>query len=78
MQEWWEETSTTILRVGQGVLGVTTGRRAPGDKETWWWNAKVQEVIKAKKVAKMIWKHHEGKMTKIKGESNTLLRSGVS
>ena len=55
VQEWWEETSTTILRVGQEVLGMTTGRRPPGDKETWWWNDKVQEVIKAKKVAKKIW-----------------------
>ena len=24
---------------------MTTGRRPPGDKETWWWNDKVQEVI---------------------------------
>ena len=55
VQEWWEETSTRILRVGQEVLGMTTGRRPPGDKETWWWNDKVQEVIKAKKVAKKIW-----------------------
>ena len=45
VQEWWEETSTTILRVGQDVLSMTTGRRPPGDKETWWWNDKVQEVI---------------------------------
>ena len=45
VQEWWEETSTTILRVGQEVLGMTTGRRPPGDKETWWWNDKVQEVM---------------------------------
>ena len=34
---------------------MTTGRRPPGDKETWWWNDKVQEVIKAKKMAKKIW-----------------------
>ena len=34
VQEWWEETSTTILRVRQEVLGMTTGRRPPGDKET--------------------------------------------
>ena len=34
---------------------MTTGRRPPGDKETWWWNDKVQEVITAKKVAKKIW-----------------------
>ena len=28
VQEWWEETSTTILRVGQDVLGMPTGRRS--------------------------------------------------
>ena len=54
VHEWCEETSTTILRVGQEVLGMTTGRRPTGDKETWWWNNKVQEVIKAKKVVKKI------------------------
>ena len=54
VQEWWEETSSTILRVGEEVLGMTTGRRPPGDKETWWWNYNVQEVIEDKKVAKKI------------------------
>ena len=38
-----------ILRVGHEVLSITAGRRSPGDNETWWWNDKVQEVIKAKK-----------------------------
>ena len=38
VQEWWEENSTVILRAGQEVLGMTTGRRPPGDKDTWWWN----------------------------------------
>ena len=33
---------------------MTTGRRPQGDKETWWWNDKMQEVIKAKTVAKKI------------------------
>ena len=61
------------------MLGVTNGWRAPGDKETSWWNAKVQEVINAKKNGKDdMGIHYEGNMTKIKGESNTLLRSGVS
>ena len=55
VQEWREETSTMILRVGQEMLGMTTGRRPPGDKDTWRWNDKVQEAIKAKKVAKKIW-----------------------
>ena len=49
VQEWWEERSTTIFREGQGVLSITAGRRSPGDKETWWWNDNVQEVIKAEK-----------------------------
>ena len=34
-QKWWEEASYTILRVGQEVLGMTTGRRPPCDKDTW-------------------------------------------
>ena len=34
---------------------MTTVRRPPGYKETWWWNDKVQEAIKAKKVAEKIW-----------------------
>ena len=33
--------STTILRVGHGVLIIAAGRTSPGDKETWWWNDKV-------------------------------------
>ena len=36
------------MRVGHEVLSITTGRRSPRDKDTWWWNDKVQEVIKAK------------------------------
>ena len=38
VQEWWEETSMTILRVGQDVLSITAGRTPPGDKGTRWWN----------------------------------------
>ena len=53
VQEWWEETSTRILRVGQEVLGMTTERRPPGDKETWWWNDKVHDVITAKTEARL-------------------------
>ncbi|XP_061692833.1 uncharacterized protein LOC133509626 [Syngnathoides biaculeatus] len=34
----------------QRVLGVSSGRK--GEKETWWWNPKIQEVIKGKRLAK--------------------------
>ena len=53
-QKWWEEASSTILIAGQEVLGMTTGRRPPCDKDTWWRNDTEQDVIKAKKVTKKI------------------------
>ena len=34
---------------------MTTGRRPPGDKDTLWWNDKVQEVMKPNKETKKIW-----------------------
>ena len=59
VQDWWEDRSKVILRVGQEVLGMSTGRRPPGDKETWWWKESVQEMIKAKKEAKKKWETSE-------------------
>ena len=55
VQELWEENSIVILRVGQEVLGMTTGRIPPLDKETWWWNDEVKDAIRAKKEAKKKW-----------------------
>ena len=55
VQEWWEANSTVIVRAGQEVFGMTTGRRPPGDKETWWWNDEVKDAIRAKKEAKKKW-----------------------
>ena len=55
VQEWWKENSTVIVRAGQEVLGMTTGRRPPGNKETWWWNDEVKDAIRAKKEAKKKW-----------------------
>ena len=50
-QEWWEETSKVILKAGQEVLEMSTGRRSPGDKESRWWNEEAKEAIRAKKEA---------------------------
>ena len=47
VQEWWEDNSTVILRAGQEVLGMTTGRISPGDKDTRWWNDEVKDAIRA-------------------------------
>ena len=49
------QRSRTILRVGHEVSSITTGPRSPGDNDTWWWNGKVQEVIKAKKESIEMW-----------------------
>ena len=60
------------MRVGQGVLSITAGRTPPGDKDTWGWNDKVQEVIKAKTEARKGRKHREGKRTEIYTGRQTL------
>ena len=44
-----------ILKAGQEVLGMLTGRRPQGDKESWWWNEEVTEAIRATKEAKSKW-----------------------
>ena len=47
----WGETSRGIRVIAKEVLGVTTGR-TKGNKETWWWNSRVQEALKKKKEAR--------------------------
>ena len=34
---------------------MSTGRRPPGDRESWWWNEDVKEAMRAKKEAKRKW-----------------------
>ena len=38
-----------------GGVGYDNWADTPGYKETWWWNDKAQEVIKAKKEARKTW-----------------------
>ena len=52
VQDWWTENSKVILRIGEEVLGKSSGRKPPNDKESWWWNEEVQEQVKNKKEAK--------------------------
>ena len=50
----WDKTAEMLRKTAETVLEVTFGKRK-GDRETWWWNEKVQESIKEKKEAKKTW-----------------------
>ncbi|KAK3526026.1 hypothetical protein QTP70_012781 [Hemibagrus guttatus] len=50
----WETTAEVIRETGRKVLGVSSGRRKE-DKETWWWNEKVQDSVQRKRLAKKKW-----------------------
>ena len=50
----WDKTAEMLRKAAETVLGVTFGKRK-GDRETWWWNEKVQESTKEKKEAKKTW-----------------------
>ena len=44
-----------ILRAGQEVNGMSTGRITPGGNETWCWNEEVKYAIRASKQARKKW-----------------------
>ena len=44
----WDKTTKILRKTAETVLGVTFETRK-GNRETWWWNEKVQENIKKKK-----------------------------
>ena len=50
----WDKTAEMLRKTAETVLGVTFGKRK-GDRETWWWNEKLQKSIKEKKEAKKAW-----------------------
>lgn len=53
-QENWEAMKIALLEAAEEVCGSTKGGRHQG-RETWWWSAEVQEVIKKKKEAFKAW-----------------------
>ena len=62
--EWDKHKTAEMLRkTAETILGVTFGKRK-GDRETWWWNEKVQESIKEKKEAKKTWDKIRNENTK--------------
>ena len=59
----WDKTAEMLKKTAETVLGVTFGKRKK-DRETWWWNEKVQESIKEKKEAKKTWDKIRNENTK--------------
>ncbi|KAI5735640.1 hypothetical protein M8J77_020866 [Diaphorina citri] len=55
VNEWWNENSRVIKQVAVNILGKTSGKSPPNDKESWWWNGEVQKAIKEKKDAKKMY-----------------------
>ncbi|XP_066981571.1 uncharacterized protein [Macrobrachium rosenbergii] len=47
-----------IKRVGGEMLGKTSRKKPLDDKETWWWNDEVKDMVKAKREAKKIWEKY--------------------
>nr|XP_027226231.1 uncharacterized protein LOC113818249 [Penaeus vannamei] len=52
-REWWENNSGVIRAVGEEVLGKTSGKGPPENKESWWWNEEVQ--VNEKEEVKKKW-----------------------
>ncbi|XP_008486018.1 craniofacial development protein 2-like, partial [Diaphorina citri] len=52
---WWTVNSEVIRKTGEEILGKTSGKGVPEDKEVWWWNSEVQEVVRTKKIKKRNW-----------------------
>ena len=46
---WWIENSTMILKTAEELLGKTSGRGPPNEKESWWWSLNTQDKIKRKR-----------------------------
>ena len=47
----WDKTAEMLRKTPETVMGVTFGKQKE-DRETWWWNEKVQESIKEKRQRK--------------------------
>ncbi|KAG8227463.1 hypothetical protein J437_LFUL011629 [Ladona fulva] len=54
--KWWKLKEDELSRnADKEILGVTSAKGPPEDKETWWWNEDVNNSFKAKKEAKKKW-----------------------
>ena len=50
----WATISDVVRKKARKVIGVSSGQKKE-DRDTWWWNAEVQECIIGKRLAKKNW-----------------------
>lgn len=58
VQEWWTHNAAVITKYGKEVLGETAGK-VWEQKESWWWDEQIKEVLKGKKEAKKRWEQSQ-------------------
>ena len=46
----WNQLEALLLDTAKSILGETTGKGAYNEKEAWWWNEEVQNVVKEKRL----------------------------
>ena len=50
----WKKFQNSLLQAGKEICGMTSGK-ARRERETWWWNDRVQHAIKEKKIYYKKW-----------------------
>ena len=79
VNEWWEFNSKVFLRHGEEILGKTTGKGPPEDKETWWWSEDTQEKIRKKKESNKNYDLHRTEENKqARKEANKVAKKEVA
>ena len=79
VNDWWKTNSRVILRHGEEILGKTSGKGPPKDKESWWWNEETQEKIKKKKESQKNYDKHRTEENQITSkEANKAAKQQVA
>ena len=73
----WDKTAEMLRKTAETVLGMTFGKRK-GDRETWWWNEKIQESIKKKEAKKAWYKIRNENTKKIYKEKKSKEKKAVA
>ena len=55
----WGKNSAMIIRTAEELLGKTSGKGPPNDKESWWWSQDTQDKIKRKRETGIVYKRNE-------------------